>query len=104
MSIFQIYDFRQIVINGLKPISSGSKLTPYLSVKLNEVKVRQFLYSSAFFLNYFWKSPNPKKFVKNIRNETHRHLELTVLNTFSEKKIKKKSYFWSNLILENGQH
>jgi len=51
MSIFQFYDFRQIVINGLKPISSGSKLTPYLSVKLNEVKFRQFLYSIAFFQN-----------------------------------------------------
>ena len=63
MSIFQIYDFRQIVINGLKPIFSGSKLTSYLSVKLNEVKLRHFLYSSAFFENWFLKIP---KFAKHL--------------------------------------
>ena len=40
MSLFQFHDFRQIVINGLKPISSGSKLTPYPSVKLKEAKFR----------------------------------------------------------------
>jgi len=49
-----------------------------------------------------FESLYPKKFAKNLKKEAHRHLELTVLNTFSEKKIMKKSYFWSNLILENG--
>ena len=51
-----------------------------------------------------FESPNPEKFAKNIKKEAHRHLELNVLNTFSEKKNKRKSYFWSNLILENGQY
>jgi hypothetical protein len=51
-----------------------------------------------------FESPYSKKFEKNLKKEAHRHLELTVLNTFSEKKNTKKSYFWSNPILENGQH
>ena len=40
-----------------------------------------------------FESPYPKKFVKNLKKEAHRHLELTVLNTFSEKKNYEKKLF-----------
>ena len=35
----------------------------------------------------------PEKFEKKEKNKAHRHLELTVLNTFSEKKLRKKVIF-----------
>ena len=113
MSIFQIYDFRQIVINGLKPISSGSKLNPYLSAKLNEVKLWHFLYSSAFFENWFLKIP---KFTKHLMErrpaepfmlidlKKTRHCPLEEGLSFhkNKNKISKNFKKMSNPILENG--